>query len=214
MALRLNAGVLVLAMLAAAPAPARDFTKDPNREVTVERGLKPTMLFPLDAAEEAREWRSVDDVVMGGRSSSQLAWERPGLAVFRGHVSLENRGGFASVRSAMGAYDLEGQRGIALRVRGDGKAYKLSLRTDGRFDGVSYQARFTTAAGKWQTIRLPFAAFRPTYHGRVLGPGSPLVPSSVRSFGLLISEGQEGPFRLEIGWIGAYREERRPGPAP
>ncbi|MDP1829530.1 MAG: CIA30 family protein [Archangium sp.] len=57
-----------------------------------------------DAAEPARWWPT-DDVVMGGKSSSAL---RPSArtGVFEGELSLENGGGFASVRRLDEAIDL------------------------------------------------------------------------------------------------------------
>ena len=53
----------------------------------------------------------------------------------------------------------------ALDVRGDGKRYKLALRTDDAFDGISYQAPFVAPAGAFTTIRLPLSAFVATLPG-------------------------------------------------
>lgn len=41
-------------------------------------------------------------------------------------------------------HDLAGATGIVLRVRGDGKRYRVNLRTNATFDGVQYQAGFIT----------------------------------------------------------------------
>jgi monofunctional biosynthetic peptidoglycan transglycosylase len=150
--------------------------------------------------EEAARWRSTDDVVMGGRSSSAVR-AGDGVGVFAGEVSLERGGGFASVRRRDQPVDLSGRDAIELRVRGDGKRYKLNLRTSGDFDGVVYQAAFETVAGEWQTVRLPLASFAPRFRGRpVTGT---LDPARVCSLGLLISDRQAGPFRLEVATIRA-----------
>jgi hypothetical protein len=45
-----------------------------------------------------------------------------------------------------------------------------------------------------------------TAHGEPVSP-SPLNLSAVTSIGIYIIDGKDGPFRLEIGWIRAYREE-------
>ncbi len=154
----------------------------------------------VDFQAGAEPWRSIDDVVMGGVSRSTMAIE-DGIAVFRGVVSLENNGGFASVRSEPANHDLSAFDGLVLRVRGDGKRYGVRLRTTTSFDGPSYQAMVEPVAGIWQEITIPFRDFEPVYRGRQV-PGHPaLDPSQVKTIGLLIAGGQAGPFRLELEWI-------------
>lgn len=152
--------------------------------------------YPVEAA----RWRSTDDVVMGGRSSSGMR-AGDGIGMFAGELSLERGGGFASVRRHDQPVDLSASDAIELRVRGDGKRYKLNLRTSGDLDGVVYQAAFDTGAGTWQTVRLTLASFAPRFRGRPV-PGT-LDPTHVSSLGLLISDGQAGPFRLEVASITA-----------
>ena len=49
--------------------------------------------------EEDVRWRIVNDGVMGGLSSSDLELTKDRTAIFSGFVSLDNNGGFASVRA-------------------------------------------------------------------------------------------------------------------
>jgi len=162
----------------------------------------------IDFAHGAPVWRSIDDVVMGGASSSVMSIEN-GVAVFRGIVSLENNGGFASGRSPSGDFDLSPFDGIAVRLRGDGKRYAIRLRTAATFDGVSYQVKLQPAAGQWQDFFLPFSQFEPVFRGRKLENHPPLEPAKVTAFGLLIADRQEGPFRLELAWIeGAFLRDQ------
>jgi NADH dehydrogenase [ubiquinone] 1 alpha subcomplex assembly factor 1 len=146
-------------------------------------------------------WRSIDDVVMGGVSSSHLRRTDEGTALFEGELSLENNGGFASVRAATGPLDLSACSGIVLRVRGDGKHYRLRLRTDDRLDGIAYQAGFLTSDGGWQTLRLSFTEFLPTFRGRTLEGVEPLATHRIHQIGLMIADRQAGRFRLEVAWI-------------
>jgi hypothetical protein len=162
-------------------------------------------LFDFEDPSLASLWESVGDAVMGGISTGRLLPVPGGLVAFAGVVSLVGGGGFASVRSAPGAFDLSSYEGILLRIRGDGRAYKLSIRTDPWLDTVAYQARFATRPGKREEQVLPFDRFHATWRGRPV-PGAPrLEPARVSSFGLVVGEGQSGPFRLEIAAIGAYR---------
>ena len=78
----------------------------------------------------------VDDRVMGGRSASRFRIAPEGIGVFEGVVSLENNGGFASVRSGIDNVDLGSAAGVLIRVRGDGSHYRLSLRNDRRLSGI------------------------------------------------------------------------------
>lgn len=157
------------------------------------------------AASRAGDWFVVNDGVMGGRSSSLLKGDEDGVAVFEGYLSLENNGGFASVRTAVPERALAGASSVLLRVRGDGKRYQLRLRPRGRSDGVAFAASFETTAGRWTTVELPLDSFEPTFRGyRPRGVG-PLDPGDVGQLGIMLTDKQEGPFRLEIDWIGVDR---------
>jgi monofunctional biosynthetic peptidoglycan transglycosylase len=127
-----------------------------------------------------------------------------GVAVFKGNVSLENNGGFASTRSTPADHDLSGYEGLVLRVQGDGKRYGVRLRTSRAFDGVNYQAEIQPPANEWRDIRVPFADFEPVFRGRSVPSAPPLDPGQVRTFGFLIAWKQEGTFRFEVARIGAY----------
>jgi hypothetical protein len=163
----------------------------------------PRDLFDFQVAESTAGWSAIDDAVMGGVSASRLRHDPAGHAVFEGVVSLDNNGGFASVRSRPGELGAPGVLSYVLEVRGDGKRYKLSLRTDDGFDGVNYQATFETPHEQWTTVRLPVAEFRPTFRGRVVATAPPLEPAGVRQVGLMIADRQAGAFSLAVRSISA-----------
>jgi monofunctional biosynthetic peptidoglycan transglycosylase len=171
-------------------------------------GTAETPIFDFGEGSEA--WRNIDDVVMGGVSRSRMSVDG-GIAVFEGVVSLENNGGFASVRSRPSGHDLSGYDGILVRLRGDGKVYALRLRTTATFDGVSYQATIETKKDTSMEVRLPFSGFRPVFRGRRVPDSPELDPARVKSFGFLIAGKQTGPFRLEVESIGVYRDRAEPG---
>ncbi len=163
-------------------------------------------VFDFSEPAAARGWRPIDDRIMGGSSLSRPEFIDGGGLRFRGIVSLDNGGGFASIRSPDADYALDGCTSLRLRVRGDGRRYKLGLRTDRFFDGISYQAEFSTTADEWLEVVLPFSAFAATHHGRRLTTAAPLDPAHIQSFGLFIADRQAGPFRLEVAAIGADRD--------
>jgi monofunctional biosynthetic peptidoglycan transglycosylase len=118
---------------------------------------------------------------------------------FAGILSLENNGGFASIRadSPEFAFDQDGQ--IVLQVRGDGRAYTLDLRTARRQGAFSYKQAFQTKAGEVTEISLPLSRFRPTAFGRQMPAATPLDPAKVVSLGFMLADGQPDPFRSALG---------------
>jgi monofunctional biosynthetic peptidoglycan transglycosylase len=158
------------------------------------------VLSDFSTATHLAGWQIVNDDVMGGVSTSRLELTN-GVAVFRGELSLEHNGGFASVRSAPAHHDLEGCDALVIRVRGDGRRYKFTARVDQSFDRVLYQTTFVIKKDEWQEHRFPLRDFVASFRGRVLSDEPPLDPARVTSVGFLISDRQEGPFRLETAWI-------------
>jgi monofunctional biosynthetic peptidoglycan transglycosylase len=163
-------------------------------------------LFDFNDPQAAACWLAIHDVVMGGASTGGMEATEEGTLLFAGNVSLENNGGFASIRSLPRELNLGAYSGIIIRLRGDGKRYKLNLKTDSSFDGIVYRVHFETNEGEWQALRFPFSEFRASFRGRTVPDAPPLDPARITSVGLLISDKQEGPFRLEMAWIGAYSE--------
>lgn len=147
---------------------------------------------------DAGDWRVINDTVMGGQSSSQFSVDA-GHATFSGTVSLDG-GGFASVRSPSGSYDLATADQFVLMVRGDGKTYNFTAYT-GPGARVSYRSRFK-APPDWTRIKIPFASLTPYRRGRKVPSAPAFSPADVREVGFLIGDKQDGPFELNIQWIG------------
>ncbi|MFG0258759.1 MAG: CIA30 family protein [Phycisphaerales bacterium JB041] len=161
----------------------------------------------LDASASER-WITVNDGVMGGRSSGGPSFA-DGLMTFSG-VTNTNGGGFSSIRTQPSEWAFGDADGLLFRVRGDGRKYIAAVTTDtriGRWD-VSYWAEFQTSGdGGWQTVALPFASFVPTMFGEdVSGRVAALEPRDAETLGLYIYDKQDGPFRIDVAWIGVYSD--------
>jgi len=111
-------------------------------------------------------WRVITDGVMGGVSQGQIipatVEGRPCLRM-TGNVSLENNGGFVQASLDLGTdalLDASSYLGFEIEVYGNGETYNLHIRTvDTSIVWQSYRTSFA-APPRWQTLRLPFAAFR------------------------------------------------------
>jgi len=158
------------------------------------------ILFDFATATNSSAWQIVNDDVMGGVSTSRFEVFTNG-AVFSGELSLENNGGFASVRSSPVRQNLTGLDAFVVRARGDGRRYKFTVRTESGFDAPIYQCAFTTRRGAWEEHRLALTDFVPTFRGRAVTDAPALDPAKGGSVGFLISDKQAGPFLLEVAWI-------------
>jgi NADH dehydrogenase [ubiquinone] 1 alpha subcomplex assembly factor 1 len=163
------------------------------------------MILDFSSAEDKTSWQIVNDGVMGGISQSEIFFKESGVLIFRGTVSLENNGGFASSRRSAKSYNLGGYSGMLLQVRGDGKDYQLRVRTDDRFDGISYRYHFKTQAGTTQIIKALFADFEPAFRGRIIKDAVPLSAEKIQQIGFLIGDKQAGQFSIEIDWIKGFK---------
>ena len=171
-----------------------------TQETTVQQDIS-MKLVDFALPNETKPWFPLNDDVMGGVSRSELVATTSGTAIFRGVVSFENNGGFATVQTNLAQpLNLSAYRGLTIKLKGDSKRYGMYLRTTSRT--LVYQATFDTS-GEWQTVQLPFDQFKPTYFGRTV-PGDPIDVSLIRSMSVLIEYKQEGPFSLEIAHIGVY----------
>lgn len=147
-------------------------------------------------------WRIVNDGVMGGLSTSRVG--RTGEALrFAGEISLQNNGGFASIRRPVGAGGGDAA-GMALRVRGDGNRYRLRVYTRdaaGGENGYSHYATFDTRAGEVTTVELRWPQFAASFRGRPV-EAPPIRFAEVVAIGVMITRDDHragrGPFSIDI----------------
>ncbi len=143
-------------------------------------------------------WRVVNDVVMGGKSTSAIEIDSNGNAVFSGEVSLENNGGFSLLRHRFDKIEVSNFKKIKIRLKGDGKKYQFRVKSS-RFHQYSYVRYFQTS-GDWQTIVIEFSNLEPAFRGRKLTaldfPGSEL-----EEIGFLIGNKLDESFKLIVDSI-------------
>ena len=155
------------------------------------------------------EWYTLNDTVMGGVSSSTVEITDAGILFFSGNMSLENNGGFSSVRSEWFPINLTSADGVLLRVLGDGKMYRLRIHSATTGDNIAYNANFETTPENWGLVYIPFSSMIPTYFGHIVDVGR-LDPRKMGSFGFMLSDKQPGEFELQVDWIRAISEEDLP----
>lgn len=191
---RVLALILTSLLASSAPAALAALQKLPAPTVT---------LFEFSGSANEPAWVAVNDGVMGGvsRGGAKLS---DGSLHFRGVLSLENNGGFSSIRSGGPTRDLSAAKAIVLRVKGDGRTYRLQLGTNAEFrrSRISYQTEFPTKRGEWTEVTVPLATLVPQFRGQKLS-GPPLDRARIEEIGLSLSDGNPGAFALEVDWIRA-----------
>jgi hypothetical protein len=155
-------------------------------------------IFVFTTDTNIRQWKVVDDVVMGGRSSGEIKLSAKGSGLFQGDVSLENNGGFSSVRHSFPSTDISEYRKFVLRLKGDGKRYQFRVK-ENQSDYYSYISYIQTD-NDWTEYEIEFSQMYPTFRGRKLEMPN-FAGKTVEEIGFLIANKKPESFVLEIDKI-------------
>jgi len=155
----------------------------------------PSYIFDFKHKKSTAGWNVVNDGVMGGLSHGEIAISDAGNGLFIGYVSTENNGGFSSVRHKFKTKQVSKYENVILKVRGDGKSYQFRIKENSA-QRHSYVTAFETS-GKWETIKLPFTSFYPSFRGLDLD-----IPNfsgqEMEEIAILIGNKKNEAFSLEI----------------
>ena len=151
------------------------------------------------------KWNIVNDTVMGGRSSSRWS-DKSSTLSFEGFLSLENNGGFASIRHDLNNINLSGTEGIFIKVKGDGRKYQFRIRSQAS-RWANYSQEFKTKKDIVQTFYLPYKDFKPSWRGRSVRNVPTLTGKDVRGIGFLLGDKIQGKFKLDILNISASTQK-------
>jgi NADH dehydrogenase [ubiquinone] 1 alpha subcomplex assembly factor 1 len=156
------------------------------------------VIFDFNTNTKTNDWKIIDDGVMGGISKSVITIDEDGNGIFEGHVSLENNGGFSSVRHQFKTVDVSKSKRFILRIQGDGKSYQFRVKSQ---LNIYYSYKFDFKTNKdWQIIEIPFDELIPTFRGRTLDMSS-FPNKAIEEVGFLVSNKKEEDFKLKIDFV-------------
>lgn len=141
------------------------------------------------------DWAVVNDTVMGGVSSSTL--DRNTGILFSGALSLDNNGGFVSMRTQATLPPLIGTESLLIEASSDdGNVYQVVFWLRGQGPRLYYKHDFKPSE---TPLTLRYDDFTPTSYGRQV-VAAPLKKqlSNIMSIGILMGDKQEGPFALQL----------------
>jgi NADH dehydrogenase [ubiquinone] 1 alpha subcomplex assembly factor 1 len=163
------------------------FMSDPNQ-----------IIFDFTKDSDISLWRVVDDVVMGGVSEGIFRLNQDGNGLYSGKVSLDNNGGFSSLRYQFNEKDISKYSKIILKVKGDGKNYQFRVKNNFR-NFYSYIKTFATSKD-WQLIEIQLSEMYPAFRGRKLSLPN-FSSDEIEEIAFLIGNKKDESFRLEIDKI-------------
>ena len=157
-------------------------------------------IFDFEDRSQFQGWRTVLDGVMGGRSTGRIM-DGNGTLVFDGATSLENNGGFSSIRCDIPDGMFDGADAVRLVVKGDGRDYKFSVKSSRGRGAGGYWASFPTTKDEWTEVVIPIDSLDRQFMGQRLQ--GRVNPDDIRAVEFYIYDKNAGPFRLEVDSISA-----------
>nr|SVE83755.1 EOG090X091L [Daphnia pulex] len=198
--------------------------------------MDPIMAMPLPGEVDAQWFfnqnTNFDDWVVTsdsdhneGHSSCSFGVSQVGKGLFSGNLSTQlvkdgkvKNAGYCNIKSIRplksfkrdSFHDWSAYTHLVLRVRGDGRSYMINLGSAGYFDinwnDQFHFALYTRGGPHWQVSKIPFSKFFMTSKGRVQDHQQAVPLNRITSFGITAADKINGPFRLEIDYVGLERD--------
>lgn len=163
--------------------------------ICISTTMNAQVLFDFSKATSLEAWTVVDDVVMGGESAGSLHLDSNGYGFFSGTVSLENNGGFSSIRCRFDAIKIKPGAKVVITSKGDGKRYQFRIKDrSGNF--YSYIAYFKSSE-TWSEVVIPLENMYPTFRGQRLNQPN-FDHTQIEEIAFLIANKENEQFQLLI----------------
>ena len=151
---------------------------------------------------QINNWAVISDNVMGGVTTSKLEYTENTM-VLSGNISLANFGGFASVKTAFGQYDLSSYKGVKIRFKSTNQKFAFTLEDKKNWTQPNFKGNFSSSKpDTWEETILYFKDFKEYRIGEPTG--NKLVDASLKNMvrlGIITTEKKEGPFSIEIDYV-------------
>lgn len=150
---------------------------------------------------DGRNWQVVNDGVMGGLSQGNAELTDNSI-LFKGKVSLDNNGGFSSLRSNFSRKKLSSYEQVKIRYRSEGISLAMTLSVSRAWYVPNYKTSLSSTDGEWKTLTLNLKDFRKHYIGRPMNETlNSNALSEVIRLGFITDEKKYGDFEFELDYI-------------
>jgi hypothetical protein len=151
---------------------------------------------------KTNDWLVISDNVMGGVSQSTIEYKENSL-LLSGDISLDNYGGFSSVKTRFQQFDLSAYAGVRIRCKSSNQKFAITLEDSRNWTQPNYKGDFfNTREDNWEVITLYFKDFKAYQIGEPTGGN--LEQNTLKNIvriGIITTEKKEGPFSLEVDFI-------------
>ncbi|KAM4690267.1 complex I intermediate-associated protein 30, mitochondrial [Rhinophrynus dorsalis] len=200
-----------------------DHWRGPGGKTLKEEILEQTnVVWEFRSSCDLEKWVVSSDQEIGGKSQAFLKLGKNNqTALFYGTLNTEvphdgetRYSGYCTMRSKLplGAfnrklhYDWSNFNTLHLRVRGDGRPWMINIKSATLFsqqwDDLYNYFIYTRGGPYWQDVKIPLSKFFLSSRGRVQDGQHPLWPDKVTALGFTLGDKADGPFQLEIDFIG------------
>lgn len=160
-----------------------------------------TMNIDFGTTTNQTDWYVINDGVMGGLSQSNVSYTTSSL-VFAGQVSLENNGGFSSIRSPFDKYDLSDYSAVQIKYKATGYNFAFNLATSRVWYQPVYRVAIDDSNGQWVTKVFKLSHFNEVVVGKKTGAKlAQAKRNDIIRLGFITSEKRAGQFELEVDYI-------------
>ncbi|XP_072284604.1 complex I intermediate-associated protein 30, mitochondrial isoform X1 [Pyxicephalus adspersus] len=206
----------------------QDHLRGPGGKPLLENLLEQTtVMWEFRSPEDLQKWTVSSDMEIGGKSQAFLKLGTNNqTALFYGVLNSEaprdgetTSSGYCTLRSkppkgAFGRklnYDWSNFNTLHLRIRGDGRPWMVNIQSETYFtlqwDDLYHYFLYTRGGPYWQDIKIPLSKFFMSSRGRVQDGQYALWPDKITTIGFTIADRADGPFQLEIDFIGLCNDK-------
>ncbi|XP_013917579.1 PREDICTED: complex I intermediate-associated protein 30, mitochondrial [Thamnophis sirtalis] len=207
---------------------AIDFMKDFDQKPVQDFILNQTkVVWEFRSEEDINKWVLGSDTAIGGKSEISIKLDKnkqyasvsgnlnttvphDGVTKYSGYCAMISKPEMLAFNRTK-VHDWSNFNSLCLRVRGDGRPWMLNINPN-KFDPTSVKDSynyfiFPRGGPYWEEIEVPFSKFFFTSHGRIQDGQYAIWPDRISTLGLTLADKVDGPFQLDIDFIGLYSDQ-------
>jgi hypothetical protein len=164
-----------------------------------------TTIIEHKETDAGNPWVTVNDNVMGGLSAGGSTLGK-GILTFAGSTNTSG-GGFSSVRLKVAPGIMADASKINVTMNRDARDYSITMRTNVTLNGsrIAFRGPIVgSPIGEWGSGTLFFDSLKASFRGRAV-ENAVFDPAEVVELGLIIYDGKDGPFEMQVKRIEACK---------
>lgn len=148
----------------------------------------------------------ISDRIMGGVTNSTLEYTENSL-VLSGTISLDNYGGFASVKTRFNTFDLSEYSGVRIRYRSTNQRFAFTLEDSRNWMMPNLKGAFgSNEQNAWTEAVINFKDFKEYQIGEPTGDALDRAQlKNIVRLGIITTEKKAGPFAIEIDYVAFFK---------